>query len=147
MIRLVSLATFKVKWRLAQGMPKAQIVLQRTIDMKESSSLHYISHLIIFALAHHKNALLRTKLGGTETSCYSVINPAVTSFELEHYFAIAEPTAIAVDAAQVQTVEKALKNLTNRSSPQIVMIDDGCVTDNASHLSLVGSSQLHAEPY
>ncbi len=68
---------------------------------------------------------------------HSVINPAATSFELEHYFTIAEPTVVAVDASGLQPIEKALKNLKSRPSPEIVLIDDGSNITNANDSLLV----------
>lgn len=84
-----------------------------------------------------------TVLSGAKTSFHSVINPAATSFELEHYFAIAEPHVVAVDASQVHKVEKALKGFKGRSSPEIVLVDDGSNATNASELPLVRSTRLH----
>lgn len=73
---------------------------------------------------------------------YSAINPAATSFELEHYFAIAEPSIIAVDTSQVATVERALSTLNMTCSPQVILIDDGSTIIDAARPS-VGCSIQH----
>lgn len=53
----------------------------------------------------------------------SGINPLATSFELVHYFQIAQPKAVAVDASLLRNVQDACKKLS--TPPHIIIIDDG----------------------
>ncbi|CAG9947993.1 unnamed protein product [Clonostachys rosea f. rosea IK726] len=52
----------------------------------------------------------------------SGINPLATSFELVHYFQIAQPKTVAVDAKLLGNVQDACKKLS--ISPHIIIIDD-----------------------
>ena len=75
----------------------------------------------------------------------SAVNPAATSFELEHYFTIAEPSIIAVDSSQAQTVEKALSKLETKPPPQVILIDDGTGSvDRASALIVSSTNMMNA---
>ncbi|CAG9984183.1 unnamed protein product [Clonostachys byssicola] len=55
--------------------------------------------------------------------CFCGINPLATSFELVHYFQVAQPKAVAVDARLLVNVQDACKQLS--ISPHIIVIDDG----------------------
>lgn len=50
------------------------------------------------------------------------MNPSATKFELEHYFEVAKPKLIAVDAALVDNVLHAVRVLDIQ--PQVIIIDD-----------------------
>ena len=67
----------------------------------------------------------------------SAVNAAATSFELEHYFTIAEPSIIAVDSSQLPTVEKALNRLGTKLQPRVILIDDGPSAINNASAPLV----------
>jgi hypothetical protein len=54
----------------------------------------------------------------------SAINPLATSYELVHYFAIAEPKIIAVDSNLLSVVEAALKDSHLLNHPTILIIND-----------------------
>lgn len=58
------------------------------------------------------------------------MNPSATKFELEHYFKIANPKIIAVDAKLLINVEHAVGALQIR--PTIIVIDDAGGRPSAS---------------
>ncbi|KJR83822.1 uncharacterized protein SPSK_04182 [Sporothrix schenckii 1099-18] len=60
--------------------------------------------------------------------CFAAINSLATPYELVHYFSIAKPSIIAVDAALLPTVQKALAGAPKTPSsvaPRIIVIEDG----------------------
>ncbi|OAA57615.1 acyl-CoA synthetases/AMP-acid ligases II [Niveomyces insectorum RCEF 264] len=56
--------------------------------------------------------------------CFSAINALATAYELKHYFAIAKPTIIAVDAAMLPKVKEALTDSSLAVIPKIIIIED-----------------------
>ena len=56
------------------------------------------------------------------TNICSGINPLATSFELVHYFEVASPKIIAVDASLLQNVLEALWQL--KFAPKVMVIED-----------------------
>lgn len=58
--------------------------------------------------------------------CFAAINSLATPYELVHYFSIAKPTVIAVDAALLPKVQKALRDApAGTTKPRIIVIEDG----------------------
>ncbi|CAM1505010.1 Fc.00g106470.m01.CDS01 [Cosmosporella sp. VM-42] len=60
-------------------------------------------------------------------ACFCGINPLATSFELVHYFEVASPKIIAVDASLLQNVLEALWQL--KFAPKVVVIEDSSNTE------------------
>ncbi|KAM5351010.1 hypothetical protein ACJ41O_003733 [Fusarium nematophilum] len=60
--------------------------------------------------------------------CFCGINPLATSFEQVHYFEVATPTMLVVDAGLLPKVLDAIKKLKN--APKILVIDDGGCSSN-----------------
>jgi 4-coumarate--CoA ligase len=73
----------------------------------------------------------------TNTVLCSGINPLATSFELEHYFQIARPSIIAVDASLLSNVQTAIKKL--EISPSIIVIGHPA-RDVVGHVSIYPDS-------
>ena len=67
----------------------------------------------------------------------SAINPLASSYELEHYFAIAEPNVIAVDRSQLNTVQTALERMKNNPGPRLIVIDDGSAGSSSEQVPVV----------
>ena len=58
--------------------------------------------------------------------CFAGINPLATPYELVHYFGIARPSIIAVDAALLPKVQQALRDAPPAGiMPRIIVIEDG----------------------
>ncbi|KAI1316057.1 acyl-CoA synthetases/AMP-acid ligases II [Xylariaceae sp. FL0255] len=56
--------------------------------------------------------------------CASLINPAATSYELQHYFSMAKPKIMAVDAHMLPTAREALRESSLAGNVQILIIED-----------------------
>ncbi len=67
----------------------------------------------------------------------SAINALATSYELVHYFEIAKPAIVAVDAAMLPRVRKALADGPPPRMPRIVVIEDG------QHNGVAGVLKVH----
>ncbi|CAK7207428.1 hypothetical protein SEUCBS139899_010238 [Sporothrix eucalyptigena] len=57
--------------------------------------------------------------------CFAAVNALATPYELAHYFGIAKPTIIAVDAALLPKVQQALSDAPPAVKPRIIIIEDG----------------------
>lgn len=66
------------------------------------------------------------------------MNPLATSFELVHYFEVACPKIIAVDASLFQNVVEAMHHLS--FSPKLIVIED--VPNTASQVNIFVSQDL-----
>ncbi|CAK7212837.1 hypothetical protein SCUCBS95973_001596 [Sporothrix curviconia] len=57
--------------------------------------------------------------------CFAAINALATPYELAHYFGIAKPSIVAVDAALLPKVQQALRDAPTAVMPRIIIIEDG----------------------